>query len=156
MWNKKIHVILLILLLAGMALMPMVSATANLTNEHRVKKVSASCFIPSVEFIAYIHAPSITGQQKIEVVRIASAPGLQGALSSASGLSGTGKPFSHYLNGLHGPVTIHRAYPYSGNLYLSMTVGSPDSDEYGLAYAIVDRENSTVLEEGFTDWHKYW
>ena len=48
------------------------------------------------------------------------------------------------------------AYPYNGDVYLSMPVGSLSSNEYGLAYAIVNIDHMSILSEGFVDWHKYW
>lgn len=148
MRSMKTCVVLLALLLVGMAIVPCVSATMDLTKQEVLKKVTINRFNPSKEFLEYMNAPSLTLDEKREAVKITG--------SSAAGLAGTQKKFGDYLNSSHGPMTILWAYPYSGDIYLSMTVGSPASDEYGLAYAIVNVDNATVLSEGFTDWHTYW
>lgn len=103
----------------------------------------------------YLNVPPVTELQKADALRIAS-----GSVSNAAGYSTSGqinnKKFGDYLRDSHGTVGSGWSYPYSGNIRLSMTVGSQSSIEYGLAYAVVDPHSETVISEGFTDWHKYW
>ncbi len=132
MKRRKMGVILLALLVGGMMIVPLVSAADSPMN-----------------------APPMTGIQKIDALLVASAPTLN-ALTSTVGGGAAHKTFGDYLRGSHGPLTIAWAYPYTGDIRLSMPVGSLSSDEYGLAYAIVDIDNRSIPSEGFVDWHTYW
>ena len=87
---------------------------------------------------------------------IASNSTLNTPPSSKVSVGATNKNFGDYLSSQHGQITIMWAYPYNGDVYLSMPVGSLSSNEYGLAYAIVNIDHMSILSEGFVDWHKYW
>jgi len=127
-----------------------------LHNKELSKKISTVHFGPSKDFTDYINAPSITGIQKIDALMIASTSTPNSYLSSAANAAATHKNFGDYLRSSHGPITIEWAYPYTGNVRLSMPVGSLSSNEYGLAYALVNIDNMSILSEGFVDWHNYW
>jgi hypothetical protein len=75
---------------------------------------------------------------------------------SGADASATHKKFGDYLKSSHGPITFEWAYPYTGSIHLSMPVGNLSSNEYGLAYALVNIDNQSIQSEGFVDWHKYW
>lgn len=139
--------ILLLALLVGAALVPCVNATVSPVQEAILKNVTTGDFTPAPEFRDYLSAPSLSGVWIWRAMYIART-----SVSPASGH----KMFGDYLAGPHGQVNTQWAYPYSGAVYLSMTVGSPESLEYGLAYTVVNLENATVLSDGFTDWHRYW
>jgi hypothetical protein len=120
------------------------------------KKISTVHFGPSKDFTDYINTPSITGIQKIDALMIASTSTLNSHLSSAANAGVPHKNFGDYLRSSHGPITIEWAYPYTGNVRLSMPVGSLSSNEYGLAYALVNIDNRSILSDGFVDWREYW
>jgi len=127
-----------------------------LHKEEFSKKISTIHFAPSKDFTEYINAPSITEIQKIDALMIASTSTQNSHLSSAANAGATHKSFGDYLRSSHGPITIEWAYPYRGNVRLSMPVGSLSSNEYGLAYALVNIDNVSILSDGFVDWHNYW
>lgn len=127
-----------------------------LHKEELSKKVSTVHFGPSKDFTEYTNAPSITGIQKIDALMIASTSTLNSHLSSAANAGVTHKNFGDYLRSSHGPITIEWAYPYTGNVRLSIPVGSLSSNEYGLAYALVNIDNMSIRSEGFVDWHEHW
>jgi len=91
MKTLKIGVILLALLLAAMAMVPMVSAGDNTTKEELLKTISTNHFTPSKEFTDYINAPSITENQKTNALKIASASMLDSKPSSTSSTLATQK-----------------------------------------------------------------
>lgn len=127
-----------------------------LPKEELSKKSSTVHFGPSKNFTEYINAPSITGIQKIDALRIASTSTLDSHLLSGADAGATHKKFGDYLKSSHGPITFEWAYPYTGIIRLSMPVGNLSSNEYGLAYAHVNIDNQSIQSEGFVDWHKYW
>jgi tetratricopeptide (TPR) repeat protein len=104
----------------------------------------------------YPNAPQITDEQKADALRIASSSVSDGTPSSASGMAPAPKKFGDFIRDPHGTISFAWSYPFSGDIHLSMPVGSPSSDEYGLAYADVDPDNGTIISEGFVDWHKHW
>ncbi|WP_292370506.1 hypothetical protein [Methanoregula sp. UBA64] len=124
--------------------------------EELSKKISTVHFSPSKNFTGYSDAPSITGIQKIDALMIASTSTRDSHLSSAANAGAIHKKFGDYLKSSHGPITIEWAYPYTGIIRLSMPVGNLSSNEYGLAYAIVNIDTQSILSEGFVDWHNYW
>ncbi len=127
-----------------------------LPKKELLTKGSTVHFVPSKNFTDYINAPPLTGIQKIDALMIASNSTLNTPPSSKVSVGATNKNFGDYLSSQHGQITIMWAYPYNGDVYLSMPVGSLSSNEYGLAYAIVNIDHMSILSEGFVDWHKYW
>lgn len=105
-----------------------------------VKRTSAASNPPPREFLDYMNAPAITREQKDIVLRI--------AMNS--------EKFQVYQNESHGPITFVWAYPYSGVVHMTMTVGSEMSPEYGLVSVDVNPDCGQVDNVSFTDWRKYW
>src|SRR5208337_3190599 len=112
-----------------------------LPREELITKVSTVHFVSSKDFTDYINAPSITGIQKIDALMIASTSMQNTPPSSTASVGAIHKKFGDYLKSSHGPIAIEWAYPYTGDIYLSMPVGSLSSNEYGLAYATVNIDN---------------
>jgi PKD repeat protein len=126
-------------------------------DKEELSKINSTVHLAlSKDVTDYINAPSITGIQKIDALRIASTSTLDSHLSSGADAGAIHKKFGDYLKSSHGPITIEWAYPYTGIIRLSMPVGNLSSNEYGLAYALVNIDTQSILSEGFVDWHKYW
>lgn len=149
MKTMKIGVILLLLMLAGMTIVPMVSAEnasdskyskfSKTINEFQSPK-PINGFNQSREFLDYMNAPAITQNEKDQSQRI---------ITNAKGLA-------KFRDISHGPVNVGWAYPYTGKQRITTVFGSEKSDTYGLYYAHYDPESNTVLDEGFVNWKKYW
>ena len=115
-------------------------AAENFTRVALAKINQSYSYTPSREFLEYMNAPELTRQQKESALKIAL----------------TSKKFQGYMNESHGPISFGWAYPYSGMVRLSMTVGSAASPVYGLASVYIDIDREALGNESFIDWKKYW
>ena len=125
-----------------------------LPKEGLLTRDSTVHFVPVKDFIDYVNAPPLTRNQKTEALKIASDSKTNSSFSTLN--ETTDEKFGDYLSSQHGQITIMWAYPYNGDVYLSMRVGLPTSNVYSLAYATVNVENGSVISEGFGDLHNYW
>ena len=112
----------------------------NFTKVALAKINQSYSYTPSREFLEYTNAPALTREQKESALRIAF----------------TSKKFQGYMNESHGPISFGWAYPYSGMVRLSMTVGSATSPVYGVASVYIDIDREALGNESFIDWKKYW
>jgi hypothetical protein len=145
----KTCVVLLALMLAAMAVVPIVSAgdmshskyskNPKLISEFQSTK-SINKIHQSSEFLDYMNAPAITQNEKDQCQRLIT----------------DSKGFEKFKDIYQGPTNVVWAYPYSGKQRISTVVGSETSDTYGLYYAYVDPEHGSIIDEGFVNWKKYW
>jgi hypothetical protein len=95
---------------------------------------------PSSDFLVFMNAPAINQSEKDQCQRLIT----------------DSKGFEKFKDISHGPVNVVWVYPYAGKQRITTVIGSETSDTYGLYYAYVDPENSSILDDGFVDWKKYW
>lgn len=126
---------------------PVVTAMVPMVNAENASSITVSKFSksfndsrPPGEFLDYMNAPATTRDQKDQCLRLITKS----------------KGFEKFRNISQGPVSVTWAYPYTGNLIISMVVGSDTSDTYGLYSAEIDPESDCIVDEGFLDWKKYW
>ncbi len=105
-----------------------------------VRSTSSASNPATREFLDYQNGPPITREQKDTALAIARKSG----------------KFHAYLNESHGPITFAWAYPYSGVVRMTMTVGSPSQRDYGLVSLNVDLDRGQPGNVSFMDWKKYW
>lgn len=129
---KKIGIVLAIFLLIGIV------GAMHLPFILKSDKSLFGC-IPSKESIDDRNAPVISQEQKDLAQKITEESDI----------------FKKYSGFSRGKTTCVWAYPYSGTLHLSMIIGSPISDTYGLLWFDIDNKG-VIQNYGFSDWINYW
>jgi hypothetical protein len=146
---RKLGAVLLLLMLAGIAVVPLACAeTVTLNSLLKSKKNISE--LPSKktltelnlskEYLDYLNAPAILQSDKDRFTQL--IPNSMG--------------FEKFKDYSHGPVTVVWAYPYTGTQRMSTVIGSEQSDVYGLYYAYYDPKSDSLVDDGFVNWKRYW